>query len=125
MKELQRKQKIRRMIYSVPSLIVFSIIAFFLARGALRVLNKEWESAARLKNLTENAMVITLREQELKKDIARLQTEEGVKEEIKERFSVIQEGERVAVIVDDRGVSSSTDTSALPWYRRFWDAIIG
>ena len=88
------------------------------------MLNKEWESAARLKNLTEKAMVITLREQELKKDIARLQTEEGVKEEIKERFSVIQEDERVAVIVDDRGVSSSTDTSTLPWYKRFWIVIM-
>lgn len=125
MKELQRKQKIRRVIYSIPSLVTLLILTFFLARGALRVINKEWESAARLKSLAEKAAVITLREQELKGGIARLQTEEGLKDEIKERFNVIQEGERVAVIVDDRGVSSSTGTSTLSWYKRFWIAIMG
>ncbi|MDP3763716.1 MAG: hypothetical protein Q8Q92_03655 [bacterium] len=123
MKELRRKQKIRRIIYSIPLLVALLILAFFLARGALRVLNKEWESSTRLKNLAEKAAVITLREQELKENIARLQTEEGVKDEIKERFNVTQEGEHVAVIVDDRGLSSSTDTSTLPWYKKFWIAM--
>lgn len=125
MKELQRKQKIRRIIYSIPALVALLILAFFLARGALKVLNKEWESSARLKNLAEKAAVITLREQELKGDIARLQTEEGVKDEIKGRFNVIQEGEHVAVIVDDRGTSSSTDISTLSWYKKLWIAIMG
>ncbi|MDO8590340.1 MAG: hypothetical protein Q7R69_03700 [bacterium] len=125
MKELQRKQKIRRVIYSIPSLVILSVIAFFLAKGAVGVINKERVSAAYSKNLAARAEDLVLREQELKGDIARLETEEGIKDEIRERFSVTEEGEYVAIIVNERGVSSSTDKSALPWYKRFWLVIMG
>lgn len=125
MRELQRKQKIKRVIYSIPSLIILLVVAFFLVRGATAVINKERESSARSKDLKEKMITLTAREQELKEGISRLQTEEGIKNEIKERFSVTQEGEYVAVIVDDRRVSSSTDGSAMPWYKRFWIVIMG
>ncbi len=125
MKELQRKQKVRRAIYSFPSLIILFIVTFFLAKGAIGVIGKSIESSNRSKNLEEKAQALSVREQELKEGIARLQTEEGIKDEIKERFSVTQEGEYVAVLVDDRRSASSTDGEGLPWYKRFWIAIIG
>ena len=125
MKELQKKQKIRRIIYSIPLLIVLSIIAFLLVKGAVRVTNKERESSERSRDLGEKTAALVLREQELREGIARLETEEGVKDEIKERFSVTQEGEYVAIIVDEKSVSTSTDTSLLSWYKRLWTAIIG
>src|SRR3989344_4411273 len=83
MRTLEKKQRIRRVIYSVPSLIVLLIITIFLVRGAFGVLIKD-----------------------------------------RERFNVTQEGEFVAVIVDDRGISTSTDDSMLPWYRKFLNVII-
>lgn len=111
-------------MYSVPSLLVLTIICFFLIKGALGVMKKEWESSGRVRELGEKATALTFREQELKEDIVRLQTEEGIKDEIKKRFSVTQEGEHIAIIVDEKRSSTSTDTSQLPWFRRFWNAII-
>ena len=125
MKELQRKQGIRRIIYSIPSIIILSIIAFILTKGALGVMNKEWKSSELSKDLEEKAAALVLREQELREGVRRLETEEGIKDEIREKFSVTQEGEHVAVIIDDRGASSSTDSSTLPWYKRLWIAIMG
>ncbi|MEX2013656.1 MAG: hypothetical protein WD897_01965 [Parcubacteria group bacterium] len=124
MKELQRKQRIRRVIYSIPSLIILSIVAFFLVKGALGVMNKEWASSKYSKELEEKAAALVIRERELREGVRRLGTEEGIKDEIRERFSVTQEGEFVAVIVDDRRVASSTDDSVLPWYRKFLDVIM-
>ena len=124
MKELQRKQRIRRIIYSIPSLIIISIIAFFLAKGALGVMDKKWTSSERSRNLEEKMAALVLREQELREGVARLQTEEGIKDEIREKFSVTQQGEHVAVIVADREVSGSVDNSAWPWYKKFWSAIM-
>ncbi|MDP3875108.1 MAG: hypothetical protein Q8Q22_01130 [bacterium] len=124
MKELQRKQRIRRIVYSIPSLIILSIIAFFLAKGALGVMGKKWVSSERSKSLEEQATALVNRERELREKARRLQTEEGIKDEIREKFNVTQEGELVAVIVDDQGVSSSTDNLALPWYRKFWNVIM-
>ena len=125
MKELQKRQRIKRIVYSVPSLFLLSVVSFFLARGALRVLDKANESSRLSKDLEAQAVILTLREQELNEDIRRLQTEEGVKEEIKERFSVTQEGEHVAVVVDERRAASSTEEGKLSWYKRFWIAIMG
>lgn len=124
MSELQRKKQNRKIIYSIPSLIVLSIIAFFLARGSIRVMEKEYESRMSSKNLDDRASALVLREQDLKENLARLKTDEGIKNEIRERFNVTQEGEEVAIIVDERGVSSSSDDRALPWYKRFWSAIM-
>ena len=125
MKELQRKQGIRRIVYSIPSLIILSIIAFLLTKGALGVMNKERTSSELSKDLEEKAAALVLREQELREGVRRLETEEGIKDEIREKFSVTEEGELVAVIIDDRGASSSTDSSTLPWYKKLWLAIMG
>src|SRR3989344_2399984 len=125
MKELQRKQGIRRIVYSIPSLIILSIIALILTKGALGGMNKERTSSELSKDLEEKAAALVLREQELREGVRRLETEEGIKDEIREKFSVTEEGELVAVIIDDRGASSSTDSSTLPWYKKLWLAIMG
>ena len=124
MRELQRKQRIKRAVYSLPSIIILSIIAFILTKGALGVMGKERESSGRSKDLEKKAAALVLREQELREGIARLETEEGIKGEIKEKFNVTQAGEYVAVVVDDPGAASSTDNQALPWYKRLWSAIM-
>ena len=125
MKELQRKQRIRRVVYSIPSLVILVVITFLLARGAVRVVGKERESAARTRALEERTIALVIREKELEEGVASLKTEDGIKEEIKERFNVTEEGERVAVIVDDQSVSTSTDSLDSSWYKRLWAAIMG
>lgn len=124
MKELQRKHRTKRIIYSTPSLIILLIITFFLAKGAIRVIDKGWQSMERSKELKDKADSIVLREDELRANIARLQTEEGIKEEIKEKFSVVQEDEYVAVIVDEKGKNDAEEGDGIPWYKRLWTAII-
>lgn len=124
MKELQKKQKIKRRLYSIPSLLFLLIIALLLARGAVGVINKERESSRQAKELEDRMTSLTAREQELKEGIENLKTEEGIRDEIKERFSVTQEGEYVAVIVDDRRSATSTDDENLTWYKKLWRVII-
>ena len=94
MKEFQRKQIIRRIVYSIPSLIILLITAFFLVKGTVRVMDKGWESSERSRDLEKRAAALILREEELKGDIARLQTEEGVRDEIKEKFGHMLEAFR-------------------------------
>jgi len=124
MRELQRKQKIRRAIYSIPFLVILFIIAFFLVKGAVKMAEKEWESSGRVKDLEGKVAALILRELELKEDIARLESEEGIKDEIRGKFNVMQEGEHIAIIVEERHSSTSTDALGMPWYKKFWNAII-
>ncbi|MEX2014211.1 MAG: hypothetical protein WD896_02555, partial [Parcubacteria group bacterium] len=97
----------------------------WLAKGAMGVMDKKWASSERLKDLEDKATALILREEELRESVERLGTEEGIRDEIRERFSVAQVGEHVAVIVEDESVSSSTDDSTKAWYKRFWSAIMG
>lgn len=109
----------------MPSLILLVVLAFLLARGAWFMWEKQRESSKLSKNLEEKVLALELREEELKKEVAHLETEEGIKGEIRERFTVTEDGEYVAVIVDAEQDPNSTDGQDLPWYKRFWSAIIG
>ena len=124
MKTLERRQRIRRIMYSIPSLIILLIVAVFLIKGAARILNKEIKSKKDSQNLEKKVNMLITRESELKDKILRLKTEEGIKDEMREKFNVAQEGEFIAVIVDERRTSTSTDDLILPWYKRFWNVIV-
>ena len=125
MRELQRKQRIKRLVYSFPSLIVLAAICFFLVKGAVGIMKIERESAQRVSELEGQTASLKMRETNLRSQISKLQSEEGIIEEIKRKFSAPREGEHVAIIVDDRNASSSDEDSQKIWYQRLWAVIIG
>lgn len=124
MKELQRRQYIRQILYSVPSLLVLGILATFLARGAFNLVMVERQSAERVKELEAEVKALDVREGELTASIEKLQTEDGIVEEIKEKFSAVREGEHVAIIVDERRKATTSEEEKKGWFGRFWDAIM-
>jgi cell division protein FtsB len=113
----------KQLVYSWPTILLVAVITFFFAKGAVGVMLKERESAERVAKLEAQASAMEAREALLKEGIARLQTDEGVREEIKEKFSVTEEGEYVAIIVDER-LPEPSEAEALPWYKKLWNAII-
>lgn len=119
MREFQKKAETRRLIYSIPSLILLFLVALLLLNGVIGVLGKEFASRKQARELEDKMALLRAREAELEVDIARLQTEEGIEKEIKEKFSVVQEGEHVAVLVDERKTASSTDDGEA-WYKKIW-----
>lgn len=114
----------RRTLYSIPFLLALTIIAFILAKGAVKIVVKEKESREKVEILSEQLSAQTAREEMLRKNIARLGTPEGLEEEIKNKFNAVTLGEYVALITDDKYLATSTDDSKLPWYKGIWGAII-
>jgi len=123
MRELEKKQKIKRRIYSWPVLICLLFGVLGLMRGAVAVLEKRALSERELENLQAKVIELKDREDKLQSDIKRLKTPEGIDEEIKEKFSVAEEGEKVVIIVDDKPEEATTTVEIVPWYRRFWNAV--
>lgn len=122
MKELQNRQKLKRALYSIPTLIVLLIVAIFLLRGAVGIMKIERESAERVEELKREKDALALRHEELNRDILKLQTDEGVIEEIKEKFSVTREGEYVAIIVEEKEKATTTEDSSF-WLKSFWQGL--
>jgi len=125
MRELQKKEHFRRAMYSLPTLIILGLITFILAKGAVNIVLKEQESREKAAILKEEMQALVLREEMLRGKIAYLQTPKGLEDEIKDKFSVVPEGEYVAIIVDQKLAATSTDLSEVSWYRKIWSAIMG
>ncbi|MBX4199166.1 septum formation initiator family protein [Candidatus Parcubacteria bacterium] len=124
MRELQKRQQLKRRLYSLPALGALFILTLALGKGAYDLVVKERQSARDSKLLAEKVATLTEREATLKAEIDRLRTDAGIEEEIKGKFNVAGAGEHVAIIVD-RPDTSTTTLEVLPWYKRAWDAIIG
>ncbi len=120
MKELQQKQKIKRRIYSVPALIILFIITVFTIRGTYLVVMKDRESSKYVNDLRAKMSSLLNRETQLKAEIARLGTSEGVDTLIKEKFSVSKPDEHVVVIVDEPSAQTSTSTPESNWFQKLW-----
>jgi len=124
MKELQRKQKIKRRIYSIPALLVLLIITILAIRAAYSVVMKDKESAQYVSELKVKMTTLTTKETQLKTEIARLGTDEGINTLIKEKFSVSEPGEHVAIIVDQPVATSSNSTGNLNWFQKLWRSFL-
>lgn len=117
MKELRDKQKFKSTLYSLPVLALCAAFVFVLARGAASIMMKERESARTLAALEEKNAALAARQEELKEEVARLGTEEGVMEEIRSKFNVTRPGEHLAIVVKEEAKASTTEPSAL---KRGW-----
>ncbi len=124
MKELQRKHRLRRFLYSAPSVILLFVLTLLVAKGAVALLQKERLSSIQAEAFKKEILALTTREQELKDSIKNLGTEEGIKEEIRKRYSVTEDGEHLAIIVEGRSAATSSDKSTRPWYKKLLAVII-
>lgn len=124
MRELQQKQRFKRKIYSLPSLVILLILVGFSVRGTWEILDKKRESEQYVRELKAESEDLALRQKNLESDINYLETEEGIDEEIKERFNVSRAGEQVVIIVDPKPLPNSGEEKEKIWYKRMWNAII-
>lgn len=124
MKELQRKQKAKQRLYSNPVLVGLGIVTLLLVRGVYGVLIKAHTSAQGVGTLTTQVAALSQKELQLKDDVARLKTDAGIDEEIKQKFNVSADGEKVAIVVDNQGTTTASSTAPESWYKRAWSAII-
>lgn len=101
MREFSQKRRMMKKIYSIPVLIFLLIILFFVLKGTWGIFKKS--SFSEKQRIAVEAELIALQERKnsIEKKIQRLNTETGIEEEIRSKFDVAKEGERLIVIVDE------------------------
>ena len=104
-------------------LVVLAIVAGFLLRGTYMVIQKDVASNQYVDSLKAKQAALVDHEAELKASISRLKTDDGIDQEIKDKFSVALPGEHVAVIVDPKVPTSSASTTSNHWYTSLWRSI--
>lgn len=121
MRELQGKKRARAVLYSWPTIIVLGFFIVMLARGVWGAFQKESyakmkadESARELSGFREREAMLTAK-------AARLETDRGKEEEIREKFLVGKEGEGVIYIVDTPPATSTGKSAGKGFWSGFLD----
>lgn len=124
MQELKSRERMRRRMYSIPAIIFLAIFSVILAKGATKMILRDKESLQKVELLKGEVQASALRKEFLEKSIARLDTPEGVDQEIRAKFGVVLGDERVALIVEERQKASSTEGDKGAWYKKFINVIM-
>ncbi|HVS79409.1 MAG TPA: septum formation initiator family protein [Candidatus Paceibacterota bacterium] len=125
MLQYNEKTKLRRRIYSIPVFVVLLVITILVVRGTWDVYWKRVESRQNLDKVTEQAAALESRQAELNDEIDRLQTQAGVEEEIRKKFSVVKDGEQVAVLVDNGASTTPAPPPKPGFWKKMWMAVTG
>lgn len=98
MLDFRERSRLRRMLYAKPTLIILTLITAGLLQASWSMYKKSEEALAKKEKAAWELEELKQREAELSRDIERLSTERGVEEEIRERFMVAKEGEKVIIV---------------------------
>ena len=119
MREFQDKKRLRNLLYSPLTLIILVILILFFIHATWNVYKKERDSAANALEAQQQLVRIQERNTVLTENIAKLSTDEGVEEEIRQQFGVAKPGEHMLIIVGPPGATTSAAaTSTRSWWQK-------
>lgn len=120
MLDFYEKRKFKKLLYSKPTLIILGVIVVWLSFVVWNMYKKERDT--RLKRIEQNEILNRLKDREgsLHEEIERLSTERGIEEEIRSKFEVGKDGEKIIVIVDNPEEKNTTQNEEK---KSFWQRI--
>lgn len=108
------KRSPSKRILASRTALVLSIVAFvLLSRAAWSMRSTSLLTQEKFREAENNLSKLQDREKELTAKVAYLSTDEGVEAEIRSKYRAVKEGESVAVIVDEKNATGSTQTAAV------------
>ena len=102
MRNFQQKRRFQNILHSKIVLILLGLLALFFAWGVIGFMVKMETVKENRKLAEEKFLELEKKKLELSSQIARLNTEEGKEENIREKFGLAKEGEQLIVVVEDK-----------------------
>jgi cell division protein FtsB len=110
MNDFQAKNFWQRTVYSRPVIILLVILIVILARPVWKIWSKSRVVAEEQSQVVTQLAELQSRRDFLLQEIAALQTARGVEGEIRKKFPVVKEGEKV-IIVSEEAITPATSTA--------------
>lgn len=114
MLDFHEKRKLKFLLYSKPAAYLLFAVALLLSWSVYERFDREREMAARRYELEHKLEDLHVQAATLEGEVARLKSDRGIEEELRDRYEIAKEGERVVVVVGDERASSATSTHPLP-----------
>ncbi len=100
MLEFYKKRKLKRVLYSWPVLFLMLVPFVYFTTVAWRAYLKEREAHANMLTATVELERLKDRQTMLNTEIARLSSDRGIEEELRDKYEVGKPGERMILLVD-------------------------
>ena len=110
MLDVRERTRLRRVLYAKPTIILFAFLVALMLHGVWGIYQKSQEAVAKRDKAVAELAGLATREKELREDIARLSTGDGLEAEIRDRFMVAKEGEKVMIIAEPDAEKAHTVT---------------
>jgi cell division protein FtsB len=117
--DFQQKRQIRKVIYSRVTLFVLFVLVILLGRATYDIYIKNQLSQTDYNSVKKEYDDLTSRQAMLDSEIARLNTQAGIEEEIRGRFSVAKPGEEIITVVDDESTGTPESSSDQSLWQKF------
>ncbi|MES2408964.1 MAG: septum formation initiator family protein [Patescibacteria group bacterium] len=118
MRKFESQKQIKSRIYSRTTLIILLFIIILLAKGVFTLYLRNQESVEALRDTNDKVRDLKARQQMLSGEITKLNNNDGVEEEIREKFDVTKPGENVVIIVPDEVATTTEEKPSV--FARFW-----
>ena len=124
-KKHSRRKARNTTVSSYVALGMLIVAIVFLGNATWNVYRTHAEARIRELRAKEELAALVLREETLREDIARLNTEEGREAEMRERFGVGRAGEKLIVITEVNIGDNEETRPIVPCYGELWQLIFG
>jgi cell division protein FtsB len=115
----------KRMAASHVTIAVLAVVVFFLGNATWNVYKRYATTHEKEMLAKESLQAKAARAIELEEEIERLKSEKGKEEEIRTRYGMAKEGERMIVVVDEEDEDDGIIPFQTLWYERLWNWVTG
>jgi cell division protein FtsB len=110
-RNFQKGGKLKHVMQSKPFLIFLGVVILAFIFSIFGFMNKMEETIKNKKIVEDKIAELEKSKEKLSSDITSLQTQEGVEENIRDKFGLAKDGENMIMITDDKSVPE-TNTNA-------------
>ncbi len=119
MLDIQQKRKLRFFMYHKFTLGALFLLVLVFVHSTWVVYKKKTESESLMNISKQRVSTLRNRESDLNEKISRLDTEEGIEEEIRSKFTVTKDSENMVVIVPNTDEATATVQKSTSLWSKF------
>jgi cell division protein FtsB len=122
MREFQERRRMRLFLHSRYAIVVLGLVCLLLAKGVWGVYQKYQRSEELAARTSAELAELEARQKSLIQLNAAITTEQGKEREIRDRFGLIKDGEKTAIIFDNTSdLAGASDAHRQGLWQRFID----
>jgi cell division protein FtsB len=114
------QNKWRSVLQSRPVLVILFFVVLSFAWNVFEFWGKMSETRKNRQMVEAKVNQLQIEKERLTADISKLNTEEGVEDNIREKFGLAKEGEQLIVVVDDESEKDTTEEESSNWFTSFF-----